>query len=1446
MRPFRFAVLLSLLACSLFAASPYLVKDINQGLAPLSSYPDHFLTVGSFAYFTTTDGYDQPVDLWRTDGTDAGTIRLAAGGWNKAVWNGKLWFLSSAQSEIWSTDGTVAGTTKMTMPAGMPSPALASNLMAGPNHLYFTNGNILWQTDGTPESTVQASTISFSMPSMSNRQFWASTPQALFFVATGDGTTGLWRTDSSGTAVLSATSPQYSFWEPAAAGNLIYISQWDNSNATHQLWRSDGTASGTFALKTPSQQTLKASLTFITMGSNVSFVADDGSGSKLWTSDGTSAGTTAVATSLPGASATFDAWPIAGLKNGTKLFLGTSPQPNGGAWGLWAFDGTNTTFLANVPGGNTSFFGTTADTWATFGTGGALWRSDGTVNGTFSLGTVNGSDGTRNWPMAALGSIVFLGGSDNTHGFELWKTDGTTAAFFKDLAVATNPSNPATFRAFRGGLLFTAIDGTTDATTRDLWFSDGTEAGTQKILANFGYVDSLTPCGTRAFFNHYTPDSGSELWVTDGTSAGTMMLTDLFPGSGGSYANSSYPTSITCVDAHVLFYARSSPNSTAELWRSDGTVSGTMMVKFLGGPPNASEFSVESGLYRRGHEVWFVLRNNYHEQLWRSDGTPGGTILVKEAATGDWMSRPFFSGPWTYFTTSSSNATLWRSDGTTAGTTAILTDSYLIPLADFYGRLVFTWMIAGGFTNGYCATDGINAPVCFDKDISASGWWTFEMKPLNGKLYYNKPDLFSSDGTSSAATGVKDVIKFLSTAGGRQYFNNDYKLMESDGTPAGTMLLMNEADETAVSSGRLFISSGELYAYDIPVIATGLAPQSVDPAGGQSVTIAGRGFTGPVTVTVGGVAATVGSVTDSSIVFTAPAHDVGTYDVELILGDGRRMTVDTPLAYTCAPLTAAIGTAPAPVCPLAPAQLQGSGGTRCAWFPGTGLDNASSCTPKASVTTTTTYTLMVFNASGCASTNNPTVTVSVMPPPDATISIAGVAIGYYYTPLTANATYTASVPDAGTGATYAWSGSGITIDDPTLRSITFHTSCISSGSLTATVTAPNGCSSTRTLTFEISPAPTVTSFSPRLVNPGTTVTIAGSALQCTTQVNLIDQNGRYLLVPVTSANATTVQFRFPGNGPRVSYPYVETAHTPNSLVRAVHHDFDMNTTSDIMWRSTAGYTSFWFFRSSGVDGEWSITVPTDWQPVAFGDFDGDGITDIFWRNSTTGETSIWLMSAQSNGMPATTVRSMTIPTDWVPVGSGDFDGDGKIDIFWRNAKTGETSIWYMNGINFTGVRSWTIPTSWFPVAFGDFDADGKTDIFWWNPTTGETSVWLMNGTFPSVAVRSVTVDPSWVPVGAGDFNRDWKDDLFWFNRSTGQTGVWYMNGTSIASWANLVTMPSGWRPIQIGFYGDAYPFTFWYNDITGETGLWHHQPSGPSWTAYQTVSDTSWKPVSLP
>ncbi|MBK9062774.1 MAG: carboxypeptidase regulatory-like domain-containing protein [Acidobacteria bacterium] len=94
--------------------------------------------------------------------------------------------------------------------------------------------------------------------------------------------------------------------------------------------------------------------------------------------------------------------------------------------------------------------------------------------------------------------------------------------------------------------------------------------------------------------------------------------------------------------------------------------------------------------------------------------------------------------------------------------------------------------------------------------------------------------------------------------------------------------------------------------------------------------------------------------------------------------------------------------------------LTGSGGTSCVWTPATGLSNPNTCTPTASPTVTTAYSVVVSNANGCASAPSSPVTVTIGAPPAAPVITAPATVG------AGSPNRVASVPAVG-GATYAWS-----------------------------------------------------------------------------------------------------------------------------------------------------------------------------------------------------------------------------------------------------------------------------------------------------------------------------------------------------------------------------------------------------------------------------------------
>src|SRR5437773_1257001 len=202
-------------------------------------------------------------------------------------------------------------------------------------------------------------------------------------------------------------------------------------------------------------------------------------------------------------------------------------------------------------------------------------------------------------------------------------------------------------------------------------------------------------------------------------------------------------------------------------------------------------------------------------------------------------------------------------------------------------------------------------------------------------------------------------------------------------------------------------------------------------------------------------------------------------------------------------------------------------------------------------------------------------------------------------------------------------------------------------------------------------------------------------------------------------------------------------------------------------------------------------------PCAPMDFDGDCKSDVLWRNSATGENYLWLMNGRTTATGGY-LRTVSDPA-WQIQGTGDFDGDGKADILWRNAVTGQNYIYLMNGLTIAseGSVSFVDPTSgWQVQGIGDFDGDGRDDVLWRNAATGENYIYVMNGlTIASEGYLRTVVDQAWQVKGVGDFDGDGKADILWRNTVTGEDYAYFMNGSVIASEGSLNTAADPyWMP----------------------------------------------------
>jgi ELWxxDGT repeat protein len=157
-------------------------------------------------------------------------------------------------------------------------------------------------------------------------------------------------------------------------------------------------------------------------------------------------------------------------------------------------------------------------------------------------------------------------------------------------------------------------------TGRELWKSDGTGAGTVLVKdIRPGYPSAFndlnpvfTVVGDVLFFRADDGVSGEELWKSDGTGAGTVLVKDIYPGPGNSY-----PRNLIQVGG-TLFFAGFDASTGLELWQSDGTEAGTVLVSDLN--PVAGAFSPEVAVQLAGNNgvLYFAADDGVAgNELWR-------------------------------------------------------------------------------------------------------------------------------------------------------------------------------------------------------------------------------------------------------------------------------------------------------------------------------------------------------------------------------------------------------------------------------------------------------------------------------------------------------------------------------------------------------------------------------------------------------------------------------------------------------------------------------------------------------------------------------------------------------------------------------------------------------------------------------------------------------------
>lgn len=735
--------------------------------------------------------------------------------------NNMLYFAGDA---LWRSDGTPMGTKRVREIINNDGPIDPFMLTPGQNSIYFmawsTNSQQLWTSDGSSNGTkpVNAAFDGF----FSHVDTMVTVNNTAFLFISFDNRVELWQSDGTteGTKLVKQiwqnnyiSFPYYWLKTKLIVWNgSVYFMVYD-ADGNGRFWKTDGTDAGTLLVK--SDIKVEESIVF----NNALYFRE--AGSRFWSTDGTPEGTS-IFSFTPGVGPfSPEKFAIAG---NTLYFVASNE--------LWKTDGTPLGTVRVKTGlfdfGSLCGVGSNLYFTANDGTNGQeLWRSDGTEAGTLMVyETYSGSYAYSIRDLTMSGGNLFFA---ITYLDGLYKFDGTTTTQI----ISEGVDEPTSLISFNNILYFASRRYKVGTTTHhpELWRSDGSELGTYMLTGTEPTTASASPYGftitsNALYFNAhalgdwslhvtdgttegttYLKPSGSEivlmentntvlfaindeLWKSDGTLAGTSLVKDIRPGVDGQP-----PVNLIGID-NIVYLTANDGSIGRELWKTDGTPEGTMLVKDIN-PGSAS--SMGSQVISFKGQLFFNADDGTNgSELWKTDGTEAGTILFKEIAAGATSGNPrfFAAGDDILFFSAYQPSTgyqLWKTDGTEAGTGIVkLISQQIYFIYGVWKNIVYFGAADPASGLELWRSDGTETGTYLLKDINAgpSDSNIFGITDANGTLFFSASDgihgaeLWKSDGTAQGTMLVQDIFEGPHSSGIQSFavINDDLYFIAKDNT----------------------------------------------------------------------------------------------------------------------------------------------------------------------------------------------------------------------------------------------------------------------------------------------------------------------------------------------------------------------------------------------------------------------------------------------------------------------------------------------------------------------------------------------------------------------------------------------------------------------------------------------------------------------------------------
>ena len=551
----------------------------------------------------------------------------------------------------------------------------------------------------------------------------------------------------------------------AVIGSILYFTA-SQSTGGGLLYRTDGTLPNT-SLVSGFQGRISGKEVGVNLNGKLIYANYQLSGNYIATTDSTGFGTSTLKqlNSNNELDGTYHYYAEQLTVAGNDAYFTVGGATNGSANGtLWLTDGTaaGTQTIAQLTG-NSALSGQA--TIAALGNKllftnnlTDVWLTDGTAAGTTHI---TGGFTNIATVMTTFDNKVFFYASTATQA-GLWSCDGTPGG--TTLVYSTNFSNPQAPIVAGSNLYFAATDPANAAYSALVVYSSTTHTATE-VRGTF------TPYGANSapFFDVAMPSgkvlfqaaSGAQagVWASGGTAANTIFLSSM-PSATGYFI---YDPAISA----ALFQGVAAGNDLQNLYSSDGTVSGTQLIRSV---PYAGLSPTH--LINYLGKVFFQGMDPAHGvELWSSDGSTAGTNMVFDLNVSPGSSDPTnfgTDGTKVYFDAADGATGIqpWVSDGTAAGT-------HLIAPIDINGAAIslnyvsipgktFFEASANGFTNYLYETDGTTAGTALFSPPGLTVGFT-SYTNFNNLLYFTASDathgseLFKSDGTAAGTSLAVDV-----------------------------------------------------------------------------------------------------------------------------------------------------------------------------------------------------------------------------------------------------------------------------------------------------------------------------------------------------------------------------------------------------------------------------------------------------------------------------------------------------------------------------------------------------------------------------------------------------------------------------------------------------------------------------------------------------------------